>query len=241
MEIGGGWIEYFDDLNRLPYYYHEQLKITQWENPLLLPSAIPDDQKNIETDDMDQYSDMDSNGDDENFNPSVPVSELKFIDDSEVPRNRSKTEIIGGQTVDYLHLARDYRLQRPYTDPVKQILCSLCKINNCTDVFFPCEHRCVCPYCIDSESFCPDFKMKETDGAGFCNCPICAEVIKLILPHEGGREVEKYWKWVLEVKPPLPSGFVRSFHHSEGAIRKIFINDPEKIIGKPESGACSIS
>ncbi|KAE8895202.1 hypothetical protein PF005_g18166 [Phytophthora fragariae] len=34
--------------------------------------------------------------------------------------------------------------------------------------------------------------------------------IRLILPHSG-KEEEKYWKWVLEIKPSLPSSFKQEF------------------------------
>lgn len=243
MDIGDGWVEYFDEAHNLPYYFNDLLKITQWDHPkaIQMATSLPSPHNPIDVDnDIDKYSDMDD-ADSVDLNACVPISEEKFIDYSDVPCNRTKAEMIGGQTVNYLNLAKDYKIQRQYTDPYKKILCALCKINPCTDIFFPCEHRCVCSSCIESESFCPDFKMNEMNGAGFCNCPICADIIKLILPHEGGGEVEKYWKWVLEVKPPLPSGFVRSFRHSEAAIRKVFINDAEKNLVKRSSGTCVLS
>ncbi|RLN73619.1 hypothetical protein BBJ28_00005367, partial [Nothophytophthora sp. Chile5] len=43
--------------------------------------------------------------------------------------------------------------------------------------------------------------------------------IRLILPHTG-KEEEKYWKWVLEVKPSLPSHFKQKFKEVGKQLRK---------------------
>lgn len=80
----------------------------------------------------------------------------------------------------------------------------------------------------------------------YINCSLCAAIIKRILPLENGAEVEKYWQWVLEERPPLPTGFVRDFKHSEGVIKTVYVTDKYKAAhGEPidgdESKLCMIS
>jgi hypothetical protein len=56
-------------------------------------------------------------------------------------------------------------------------------------------------------------------------CAICCDEIKLALEHDG-REVERYWEWVRQVKPYIPPGFVRAFtKRSTARIRKLGIKD----------------
>jgi hypothetical protein len=43
--------------------------------------------------------------------------------------------------------------------------------------------------------------------------------IRLILPHSG-KEEDKYWKWVLEIKPTLPSHFKQDFKHAGRRLNK---------------------
>ncbi len=65
-------------------------------------------------------------------------------------------------------------------------------------VFFPCEHRCVCNECYDSQQ-------------KWTFCPLCNEEIKIAIDHSGGNEVDEYWDWIHEIKPQLPNGFLKSF------------------------------
>jgi len=119
---------------------------------------------------------------------------------------------------DYVHLARQYKVQRPYSDPTTAQQCVLCRRLDATHVLFPCEHRCLCGGCIVSESICADSQMEE--GAdGHCNCPLCATIIKKIMPAEGGAEVEKYWQWVYEIRPLLSDKFMRNWKHRYGTRR----------------------
>jgi len=72
-------------------------------------------------------------------------------------------------------------------------------------VFFPCQHKCVCNSCIEKNNI----GKPHVEGSwNFCS--ICNEQIKLALPHSGN-EVNEYWKWVEEVKPPIPLSFIKSF------------------------------
>ena len=158
-------------------------------------------------------------------------------------KDRSKDRLPQGTSQDYVHMARMYKLTRPYSDPDYTALCVLCHTNFADMVFFPCEHRCVCSECIHNESICSDKEM-ETTPHGYCNCSLCAGIIKLILPSEGGAEVEKYWNWVYEEPIPLPSNFLRNFRHSAGVIRAVHVrNGDGKDVDSFEnaSKSCAIS
>lgn len=130
----------------------------------------------------------------------------------------------GGKNQDYLGLSRLYKLQRPYSNPHFQALCLLCRKNHAQDVFFPCEHHCVCRECITRENICEEKMLRKTPN-GYINCSLCASVIKLILPLEGGKEVDKYWNWVYEEKVDLPKGFMKNFRHSAAVIQAVYIDD----------------
>lgn len=158
-------------------------------------------------------------------------------------KNRSKDHAVGGTTQDYVHMARMYKLTRPYSDPNYYGLCLLCHTNFADMVFFPCEHRCVCSACIEKENICNDSEFLKTPD-GYCNCSLCAGIIKLILPSEGGAEVDKYWQWVYEEPVPLPSRFMRDFRHSAAVIKAVHVrNGSAKNVDSFEnaSKSCSLS
>ena len=171
------------------------------------------------------YSDMDNDEDEEEVPMKVPhfaipehrgfVLDQKIRQDKDVP--------VGGRNQDYLGLARMYKLQRPYSDHNFKATCVLCHQRSSQDVFFPCEHRCVCRACIKSERFVEDRLMSKTSG-GYCLCPLCATTIKRILPHEHGREVTRYWAWVEEIVPELPPGFLRKWNHSAAALEAVYVH-----------------
>ena len=153
--------------------------------------------------------------------PSDP--QLRSLDMQPLAR-RDKEALVGGQNQDYVGLAHVYKLQRPYSDHRSNPACVLCHKASAVHVFFPCEHRCVCATCMVSENFCEEQHMTSS---GYCICPLCADSIKRILPHEGGAEVEKYWAWVEEISPALPPGFVRSFGHSSSILQTIYVDKTE--------------
>ena len=151
--------------------------------------------------------------------------ELEPYDEEAAPaavKNRSKDLLVGGSNQDYVHMARMYKLTRPYSDPNYFGLCVLCHTNFADMVFFPCEHRCLCMECIQKEHICSDIQMDSVSD-GYCNCSLCAGIIKLILPSEGGAEVAKYWNWVYEEPVPLPVNFLRNFRHSAGVIKAVHV------------------
>lgn len=166
----------------------------------------------------DEYNyDQDCDGDGEH-------SAEPYDEESAPPavKNRSKDLLVGGSNQDYVHMARMYKLTRPYSDPAYAGLCVLCHTNFADMVYFPCEHRCVCYECIRKENICRDVEM-ESVRDGYCNCSLCAGIIKLILPSENGAEVAKYWNWVYEESIPLPPNFLRNFRHSAGVIRAVHV------------------
>jgi hypothetical protein len=182
----------------------------------------PDLEEGLEypAEDFDEQEEEDANaagyGEDEEEVEYTPYNEESA---PKTVKNRSKE---GGSNQDYIHMARMYKLTRPYSDPGFMGMCLLCHSNFADVVFFPCEHRCVCSECVEKESICSDSQLDSTPG-GYCNCSLCASVIKLILPSEGGREVEKYWDWVYEEPMKLPTNFLRNFRHSAAVIRAVHV------------------
>ena len=160
------------------------------------------------------------------------------------PKKRISTTVCsypGGKNQDYLALARLYKIQRPYSDPNYLAMCLLCHKNVVEDVFFPCEHHCVCRKCIKKEKICCEGDLRKIPD-GYINCSLCAGIIKLILPLDGGKEIEKYWEWVFEEKIELPKGFMRNFRHSGAIIQKIYIDEKyHNEDGHGTSSLCSIS
>ena len=184
------------------------------------------------------YSDMDDGDNNEicnetEFNTfmSTTINIIKYITPRYLvapPRialNEGKAAAAeGGRTQDYLGLARIYKKQRRYSDKHGKCICVLCNKNDAVVVFFPCEHRCVCNTCIEKEQICDErkFLTAHNSSSGYCNCPLCASVIKIMLT--GGMETEKYWNWVFEVVPALPAGFMRKWKHTEGVLQKVYID-----------------
>jgi len=148
----------------------------------------------------------------------------------------------GGTSQDYLALAKMHSMQTPYSLPrvaagsaTERPLCVLCNKKVAQSVLFPCEHVCLCDPCNKKERFCSNDDPLIAAG-GCCSCPLCASVIRKILPYEDGtKEVEKYWKWVHEVNPNLPPGFMKNWRHSAAVIQKVWIDDSKQSGG---SRAC---
>lgn len=205
----------------------------------------------------DHYSDMDDGDDVYEYGLYTSDSQLmmptfdSFTEDNrrELPNGRSKdSKIVGGTNQDYLHMARMYKTHRLYSDWKRTEKCVLCYKNNSTHVLFPCEHRCLCVECIEKEEICADSKLSKLNH-GHCNCPLCATIIKKILPFDNGKEVEKYWLWVYEIPPPLSKEFLRNWKHSAGVIETVFVlkdskddRDRDSVsTSSTISGACVIS
>ncbi|KAG7387103.1 hypothetical protein PHYPSEUDO_014757 [Phytophthora pseudosyringae] len=123
-------------------------------------------------------------------------------------------------TKNYAELVRDFRHLRPFARRPDgkypaDTLCVYCVNAKPTSVFFPCQHMCVCSVCIELNHISTDYS-SSTD---WCACPVCMADIRLILLHSGNEE-EKYWKWVFEVKPCLPSQFKQVFKEAGKRLSK---------------------
>jgi len=147
-------------------------------------------------------------------------------DRDNIPLKREVIVYPGGKNQDYIGLAKIYKLQRPYSDPNYKAICLLCRSNIVEDAFFPCEHHCVCRACITKENICEEKQLRK-NPKGYINCSLCASVIKLILPLDGGKEVDKYWNWVYDEKVELPKGFMKDFRHSAAVIQAVYIDDKD--------------
>lgn len=167
-------------------------------------------------------------------------SKKKPTSDPSSTDHSSKIMPVGGKSQDYLGLVKIYNLQRPFLDRYHTIKCVLCQKVVPEDIFFPCEHKVVCRGCLEKEQVCPDYDLAKFPN-GHCNCPLCMAIIKLILPNEHGKEVEKYWEWVLAVKPELPKGFLRDFRHSAAIIQKVHIDENAMLREKKNKKCCIIS
>ncbi|KAH7492326.1 uncharacterized protein KRP23_1237 [Phytophthora ramorum] len=131
-------------------------------------------------------------------------------------RQRSQSAVIQKKdgvelTKNYLELVKDFRQLRPFTRRPDgkypaDTRCVYCVNARPTSVFFPCQHMCVCNDCIEVNSISTNY----TSATDWCACPVCMTDIRLILPHSG-KEEDKYWKWVLKIKPSLPSHFKQEF------------------------------
>jgi hypothetical protein len=120
-------------------------------------------------------------------------------------------------TKDYAQFAAEHIGRRKYSRRCDgnfddSITCVLCAKEQCSDVFFPCGHMCVCSQCIRTR------QIGGVDQVGadvWRSCSVCCEEIKLILRHEpGGAEQEKYWSWAFEIKPHLPPAFKAKFGYT---------------------------
>ena len=181
------------------------------------------------------YSDMDDSNNESDtsgdFDLTVNYAEMFPIAESEhratqIVANRrlekDRSELVGGRNQDYLGLAREYKFHRQFSDPRSNPPCVLCHSRSSQDVFFPCEHRCVCRECIRKENFCDERELQSRKD-GYSICPLCANSIKIIIPFDHGREVAQYWAWVEEVVPPLPAGFKRKFLRSAEVLHDIYV------------------
>lgn len=234
---GGG---YYSDMDDDSEDEQQQAKSTTAASRLPLPASFPRPQLSLPAiaaaedksqgskkpsfSDYYDYSDME--GDDEDDDPLAVVPKFAVPEQRGAPLDqkvRQERDVpVGGRNQDYLGLAYLYKIQRPYSDHNYKAVCVLCHQRPAQDVFFPCEHRCVCRSCIKSERFVEDRLMAKTEG-GYNMCPLCASTIKRVLPHEHGKEVAKYWAWVEEIAPELPPGFLRKFRHSAGVLESVYI------------------
>jgi hypothetical protein len=233
--MSSNWTQHYDDAQQAFYYHNAVSNETTWEPP---------------TENSDIYTQHQYNHDQDNEMPTMstklkPVASSKkgsvkiaTVESTTCHPDFDDENPIGGTQQDYIGLAKIYTIQRPYCDGSATVKCVLCRVkSNCIQVFYPCQHRCVCDDCITSQQVCAMEDVVKFPN-GHCNCPLCGQIIKKMLPvEEGGKEEEVYWKWVLEVKPPLPDNFMKGFRHSAAIIQKIHIEENIKIAKRKERRA----
>jgi|TARA_B110000091_G_scaffold156355_1_gene166579 hypothetical protein len=114
-------------------------------------------------------------------------------------------------TKDYANIAIDYRKQVKYiarrddevnvvgAHPSSPPKCSMCKVQRCQQVFFPCQHACVCNQCMVQHDI-GVLDRSNPHARTWSACPVCVQEIKKIVPLHDGSELD-YFNWLHEVKP----------------------------------------
>ena len=208
------------------YYHNEITKQTSWELPE--PNYFLEEDFYIGDIDGNEVDDQNKGGtlcgdDCPYIMPKFDIPEDRLREEKVLRHHEDEDDSPRVFHQDYLNMARQYKTQRLYSDiKIAAQICVLCNKRNATHVLFPCEHRCLCNVCIDKEEICADNKMVEKTH-GYCNCPLCAGVIKKILPFDEGKEVEEYWKWVYEFQPVFTDKFHKRWKHSASVIDKVYV------------------
>jgi hypothetical protein len=267
------WLQLYDHKYESYYYYNRVTGESQWENPC---PPIKDMSTQVNMDEDDEYLTTDGSHDiqentsdrshseeyfDDDVEDSFESKSWNNFEDEEEDNNNNNNDdeclsesynystLRGQKKHDYLEYSKQYLVQRPFMDRHKRNVCVLCLNRDSIDIFFPCEHRCVCRYCIKSSNICEysqkhsfDEKAKLTNSVSkvsvSCNCPLCGVIIQRILANEKGEETKKYWDWLYEIPTPLPPSFKRDFKHSKGIIESIYMKHDKK---KSDSVVCIIS
>jgi hypothetical protein len=103
---------------------------------------------------------------------------------------------------------------------------------------------CCCRSCLTQEAIAAE--SQDANSTDFCFCPLCNSLIKKIITFDNGKEIDKYWSWVYETTPTLPTDFMKGFKHSAAVIQKVYIDENESYTKKPQrlkrddSTSCSI-
>lgn len=220
------WHRYYDEDHEAYYYHNELDQTSQWEYPLddeMVLYEEPAEPVAYQpyfpfSPEVRQHSPHQPRQPEQPPHLPLPLAQL-HQNDHEVEHEHEPIDEVaqrvrevqrtqhypGGRNKDYLAAATAYRFQRHYSDAAAHPVCLLCHLNEPVDVFFPCGHRCVCAKCIRQEHICDEATALglggvQKDPDGYFMCSLCAEVIKIILPFEGGKEEQKYWDWVYEEK-----------------------------------------
>ncbi|CAM9518428.1 unnamed protein product [Ectocarpus sp. 12 AP-2014] len=136
---------------------------------------------------------------------------------------------------DYISFAKEYYVTAPFRDTGGKQICVICQKRKASAVLFPCEHKCVCARCIEREGFGATRTASEREAL----CPVCCQQVVFVAPCKGGgKEAELYWRWVDEIKPPLPKGFQRNFHNAAILLQIQTEPDSHKTWDTPPEAAC---
>lgn len=229
MSSPSGWQELWDEQTGSFYYCNQLDQSSQWEKPedsagrpvpyQPLSSEKRQSMRPIEGDietgmgGINPVPESSSTRRKSPLNPMGPWTHQRSTDEEDELGTRH----------DYIGMARIYKVEAAYREKRKEVRCILCFQNLCSEVFFPCEHMCVCSPCIRKERISAESDVSSEED--FCHCPLCNQAIKLILPFDQGKEVDRYWSWVYQVTPPLPKDFLRGFKHSAAVIQKVYIDE----------------
>ncbi|CAM9224345.1 unnamed protein product [Hapterophycus canaliculatus] len=126
----------------------------------------------------------------------------------------------------------------PFRDAGGKQVCVICQKRKASGVFFPCEHKCACRRCIERGGF----GNAAAGNKGGSLCPVCCQQVAFVAPcTRGKKEAELYWRWVLEVKPPLPRDFQRKFHMAAILLKIKTEPDSHETWDRPSSQCCALS
>eukprot|EP00752_Nemacystus_decipiens_P005307 g4814.t1 len=136
---------------------------------------------------------------------------------------------------DYIGIAREYSITAPFRDTSGKQTCVICQSRKAAGVFFPCEHKCACRRCIEQGGFGRPGAVSK----GGSLCPVCCQQVVFVAPCKGGKkETELYWRWVEEVKPPLPRDFRHKFHMAAILLKIKAEPDSHKTWDRPTASEC---
>lgn len=229
LTLPTGWIRHENQEIGAFYYFNTLTGASQWEHPSKVSASLSGSPPELLLAAPSGFR-----------APLSSSADNPFIDNSFSEPAGTVDIPVGGKHQDYIGLAKLYKIQQPYRSTTLAPICVLCHKQSCQDVFFPCEHRCVCINCIKKESICSMVEAKPDQNC-HTTCPLCASAIKIILPFANGQEKEEYWKWVEEVKPELPVSFMRNWRHSAAIIQKVYIDEKFAVVKSPGCFSCTIS
>lgn len=109
--------------------------------------------------------------------PNSPGSKKEGEEEEEAWRPRQ----------DYKYLAKDYERMLGYRQLDGTQPCAMCNRNACEHVFFPCQHKCVCPDCIRAHNIGDTFTKVREEGTSRGTGKHCSLLVVSrnhdVLPH----------------------------------------------------------
>ncbi|CAM9890313.1 unnamed protein product [Ectocarpus fasciculatus] len=237
----GSWTKHWDPSSKQHFYYESSTGQTTWGRPV--PAKNTESLKRegegslLEGIYLQQAKETAQHHDDvrprrRRRGGSKDRKHRVFADD-DLPQNETIED--EEPRKDYISFAKEYYLTAPFRDAGGKQMCVICQKRKASAVLFPCEHKCVCARCIEREGFGATRTASERGAL----CPVCCQQVVFVAPYRGGgKEAELYWRWVQEVKPPLPKGFQRNFHNAAILLQIQTEPDSHKTWDRPPEDAC---
>ena len=228
------WTQHHDETSGHDYFYNDATGVTQWEPPVAdaaasaPPPHLPASRQPQPRAQAHPQPVL--------HQPSLVPTAASRPAVAE-PKPAAMSEAIEPLNKDYASMAREYAQFKAYRDLDGDQFCLLCHKAPSTYVLFPCGHKCICDGCkksngvVDSATWQKAMANPNGGGELWSFCPLCNEEIKRISKHTG-TEYEDYWKWVNEVKPPLPRGFKSKFKSTHVEVRVVVPTGHDKGRGK---------